>query len=125
MFSPNSAIALLPQDREIMEITGLSETEYRWFVRQCIKNARLRPCEPVAIGLDVILLQILIAAVLTGSAYRLSPKPKVEERSTPKETTVDGQDVVRRDRFASKSGFDSVQNVVEMGSVIPIVYCKR
>lgn len=125
MFSPNSAIALLPQDREIMEITGLSETEYRWFVRQCIKNARLRPCEPVAIGLDVILLQILIAAVLTGAAYLLTPKPKVEERSTPKETTVDGQDVVRRDRFASKSGFDSVQNVVEMGSVIPIVYCKR
>ena len=125
MISPSSSIALLPQDREIMDLAGLSESEYRWFVRQCIKNAKLRPCEPVAIGIDVILLQILIAVVLTGAAYLLTPKPKAEERSTPKATTVDGQDVVRRDRFASKSGFDSVQNVVEMGSVIPIIYCKR
>ena len=27
--------------------------------------------------------------------------------------------------FAPKSGFDSFQNVVDMGSVIPIIYCKR
>lgn len=109
-----------------MEITGLPEKEYRWFVRECIKNAKLRPCEPVALsGFEIILINLAISILTAGAAYLLTPKPKVEERSTPKETTVDGQDVVRRDRFASKSGFDSVQNVVEMGSVIPIVYCKR
>ena len=55
----------------------------------------------------------------------LAPKPKDQENKTPEEETIEGQNVVRRDRFAPKSGFDSFQNVVDMGSVIPIVYCKR
>ena len=29
MLSPNNRIVLLPQDREIMDITGMSEEEYR------------------------------------------------------------------------------------------------
>ena len=35
MLSPDNRIVLLPQDREIMDITGMSEEEYRWFVREC------------------------------------------------------------------------------------------
>ena len=54
-----------------------------------------------------------------------TPKPKDQEKKTPEEETIEGQNVIRRDRFAPKSGFDSFQNVVDMGSVVPIVYCKR
>ena len=33
-----------------MDITGMSEEQYRWFVRECYKNCKLRPGEPVAFG---------------------------------------------------------------------------
>ena len=39
--------------------------------------------------------------------------------------TVQGQNLVNGARFTPKSGFDSVQNVVELGSVVPLVYAKR
>ena len=109
-----------------MDITGMSEEEYRWFVRECYKNCKLRPGEPVALGtLGVILINLAVSLLLTAAAVLLAPKPKDEEKKTPEEETIEGQNVVRRDRFAPKSGFDSFQNVVDMGSVVPIVYCKR
>ena len=43
MLSPSNRIVLLPQDREIMDITGMSEEEYRWFVRECYKNTKAPP----------------------------------------------------------------------------------
>ena len=126
MLSPNNRIVLLPQDREIMDITGMSEEEYRWFVRECYKNCKLRPGEPVVLsGFETILINLAISLILTAAAALLTPKPKDQERKTPEEETIEGQDVVRRDRFAPKSGFDSFQNVVDMGSVIPIIYCRR
>ena len=109
-----------------MDITGMSEEEYRWFVRECYKNQKLRPGEPVALsGFEVILINLAISLLLSAAAMLLTPKPKDQEDSTPTEETIEGQNVIRRDRFAPKSGFDSFQNVVDMGSVVPIIYCKR
>ena len=109
-----------------MDITGMSEEEYRWFVRECYKNCKLRPGEPVALsGFEIILINLAVSLLLAGVATLLTPKPKDQEQKTPEEETIEGQNVVRRDRFAPKSGFDSFQNVVDMGSVIPIVYCRR
>ena len=123
MLSPNNRVVLLPQDREIMEVTGMSEEEYRWFVRECYKHSQVRPGEPVAILNFVI--PLVIGLVLQAAAMLLTPKQKDQETQTPEEETIEGQNVVRRDRFAPKSGFDSFQNVVDMGSVVPIIYCKR
>ena len=55
----------------------------------------------------------------------LAPKSQEPEEANYEETKVDGQDVIRKDRFAPKNGFNSVQNVVELGSVVPIVYAKK
>jgi len=126
MLSPNNRIVLLPQDREIMEVTGMTEEEYRWFVHECHKNNKLRPGEPVALGFwATVGVQLLIGILLTGAAMLLTPKPKDEEKESPQQETVEGQNIIRRDRFAPKSGFDSFQNVVDMGSVVPIVYCNQ
>ncbi len=109
-----------------MDITGMSEEEYRWFVRECYKNCKLRPGEPVALEPGTIgLILTVVGLLLQVAGALLAPKPKDQESKTPDEETIEGQNVVRRDRFAPKSGFDSFQNVVDMGSVIPIVYCKR
>ena len=109
-----------------MDITGMSEEEYRWFVRECYKNQKLRPGEPVALEpFTISLILTAVSILLSAAAMLLTPKPKDQEDKTPEEETIEGQNVVRRDRFAPKSGFDSFQNVVDMGSVVPIIYCKR
>ena len=109
-----------------MDLTGMSEQEYRWFVRECAKHSKLRPGEPVALDPGTIgLILTVVGLLLQVAGALLAPKPKDQEDKTPTEETIEGQNVVRRDRFAPKSGFDSFQNVVDMGSVVPIVYCKR
>ncbi len=126
MLSPNTRIVLLPQDREIIQLTGMSEEEYRWFIQECYKNSKLRPGEPVAIEpVTISLILTGVSLLLSAVSMLLTPKPKDEEKPKREEEVVEGQDVVRRDRFAPKSGFDSFQNVVDMGSVVPVVYCKR
>ena len=127
MLSPKRQFILLPQDREIMAATGMSEEEYRWFVKEAIRHSKVRPSDPVALaGFSLILVNLAISLLLTGVAYLLTPKPS-EEKDTEVEqrNDVDGQDIVRRDRYTPKAGFDSVQQVVELGSVIPIIYAKR
>ena len=130
MLSPNdgSRIVLLPEDKQLIELAGWNEQEYREFVRFCKSESKIRPGEPVAVGLDIILLQIGIALVLSAASYFLTPKPKTQNRNTPQAPTttqVQGQDYVSGTRFAPKAGFDSLQNVVEMGSTIPLIYTHR
>ena len=71
MLSPNNRVVLLPQDREIMDIMGMSESEYRWFVRECDKHTQLRPGEPVAI--INFLIPLAIGLVLQAVAMLLTP----------------------------------------------------
>ena len=122
MLDPKAPIVFLPQDREIMDITGMSEEDYRWFVRQALVRSKLRPGEPVAF-LDFG-ISLIIGIALSAAAALLAPKPP--ERETPREEKrVGGQDFVSGQRSAPTSGFDSVQNVVEIGSTIPLVYANR
>lgn len=118
-------IVLLPQDREIMEITGLSESEYRQFVREIKRFSKIQPGTIVNIGLDLLLLNIVIGIALSYASYLLMPKPRAPEQPQISNNTVQGQNIVNGARYTPKSGFDSVQNVVELGSVIPVVYAKR
>ena len=125
--SPKSAdlVVLLPQDREIMAITGLSEPEYREFVRELRRNSRIEPGTIVNLsGFEIILINLVIGIVLTGISMLLRPKPQAAPR--PNSTTqVQGQSIVNGARYTPNSGFDSPQNVVELGSVVPIVYANR
>lgn len=124
--SPQRRYVLLPQDREIMALTGIDEKEYREFCRACQDFSKIRPGSPVSLGFwATVAIQLAIGALFTGISYLLAPKPEQETATTVEQSTVEGQDIIRRDKFTPKSGFDSIQNVVEMGSIIPIIYAKR
>lgn len=127
MLSPNkNRIMLLPQDREIIDITGMSEEQYVFFCRQAILHSKLRPGEPVALApLAIIAINLAIGLVLSAASALLAPKPQVRKAPDVRTRNVDGQTIVRGDQFTAKSGFDTIQNVVEIGSTIPIVYANR
>ena len=127
MLTPNRPIALLPQDRQIMQLTGMSEKDYRFFMRQAILHSKLRPGEPTAFFDPVsFLITLVIGIALSYVASLLAPKPKEQEQGGQlDQRTVQGQDLVNGAKYTPKTGFDSVQNVVELGSVIPLIYSNR
>ena len=125
------SLPLLPQDREIIKALGLSEAEYRQFLHKLPDYSGLRPGDPVAfitIGAAVwpVLLKLAAGAALLGVAALLQPKQQNAADPARIETKeLDGQDIVRSDRFSPKAGFGSIQNVVTIGSTIPLVYANR
>lgn len=126
MLTPNdgSRIVILPQDREIMAITGMSVAEYRAFARHCKLHCKVRPGDPTAFLIVPFLIQLVIGIVLSVLASLLM-RPKQKPAPQINTANVDGQNIVDGSRYAPKSGFDSVQNVVELGSVVPLIYANR
>ena len=124
MLDPKKHIVFLPQDREIMDITGMSEEEYRWFVKQAFLYSKLRPGEPVAdFGVSIA---IAVIGLALSAASSLLLRPRAPQQQTQREQRqIGGQEFVSGQRFAPTAGFDSVQNVVELGSTIPLVYANR
>ena len=72
-----------------------------------------------------ILISLAIGIVSTAISVLLAPKPPTARSPLVGNIRVDGQDIVTGDRFSAKNGFDSVQNVVEIGSIVPMVYARR
>lgn len=106
-----------------MDITGMSEKEYRWFVKEALLHSKLRPGEPT-MDFGVSLAIALIGLALSVAGSLLAPKPR-QQQAQQRQRQIGGQDFVSGQRFAPTSGFDSVQNVVELGSTIPLVYANR
>lgn len=118
-------IVLLPQDRELIEIIGCTEAEYRAFVRHCYKNSKIRPGTPVNFLVVPFLIQLAIGVALSIVASLLF-RPKTSGKPAEiRQNSLPGQNVVSGSEYAPKAGFDSLQNVVEIGSTIPLVYTKR
>ena len=127
MLSPNDGrhVVLLPQDKQIMSLTGMDEAQYRWFCRQAILHSKLRPGEPTNFLVIPFLVKLAIGIALTYVAGLLAPKPKQQAAGQPDVKNVQGQTLVNGARYTPKTGFDSVQNVVELGSTIPLAYANR
>ena len=126
---------LLPFEQELCEQLGLSKEEYFEFLKYVTSQNGKRPKEydnipyvingfistiVSAIGASQVATQLVIGLVLTLVSYFLTPKPKPPK--TPPSLTTAGQQGVRR--FAPQTGFDTAQELAELGAVIPLVFAK-
>ena len=120
-------LPLLPQDRYIIELLGITEAEYRTFLREAQDRFYIEPGAPTAFEplSTTFLIQLAIGIVLTAISALLTPNVKQSEPARVETRQVDGQDIVTNTRFSPKSGFDGQQNVVEIGSTIPLIYTRR
>lgn len=126
MLSPNDKpIVLLPQDRALIEALGISEADYRLFIRECAKRSQIRPGDPTMFDFGLFALIFTIVGFLIQTIATLFFKPKTSQPAQIRQTSNPGQNVVGRSEYAPKAGFDSLQNVVELGSTIPLVFAKR
>ena len=118
----------MPQEVELCNVLGLSEEEYWYFVDktasyngQRSKAYDLIPdirCDPTG-----VLTQLAIGIVLSVVSYLMTPKPREPKYKTP--PSLKTADVSGPKRFAPQTGFDSVQELAELGEIIPLVFANQ
>lgn len=116
-------LPLLPYERDLIELLGISEQEYRFFAQRAHEAARTRPagyehipdinCEPVS-----ILVSLAVGLALNAVSYLLTPKP-----GSPREITrQDREGLTGPNRFNATFGFDGQLDLADYQSPIPIIF---
>tara|TARA_R100000664_G_C2758030_1_gene146674 strand:- start:192 stop:4100 length:3909 start_codon:yes stop_codon:yes gene_type:complete len=127
---------LLPAEAELCQTLGLTEAEYFYFLdlteSQIGKRAKGYEHIPdiqngpafatfLTTQAGQIFLNIVIGIAVGYIASLMAPKPR--QPKTPPSLTTAGQTGNRR--FAPQTGFNSFQDLAELGELIPLVFTRR
>jgi len=120
---------MLPSDRYLAEILGLTEEQYRHFQIEVRKRAAEGP-QPAVVAETATVIAIVNLVIALGSlAISTLLKPATPQPGQapgqPRQTQDITDPIIRNSRFAPRYGFDSQQDIATLGSIIPIVYAKR
>jgi len=139
--SPFTRRVLLPTEADLCNALGLTEEEYFQFLEGVAAKAKERPeaydlipdirCDPVSLGLAIksasgmysltLLGQVVVGVALSVISYLLTPKPKSMKQGTAERTA----DIAGLKRFAPQFSFNSVQELANLGDLIPLVFTNR
>ncbi len=125
---------LLPTEADLCNILGITEEEYWQFVEQVAAKSKERPkgyehipeivnmpqaifVGGVASGGLTLFGQIVVGIALSVIAYLLTPKPDTRQGSNRRTADIGGTR-----RFAPQFGFNSVQDLANLGDIIPLVF---
>ena len=119
---------LLPQDRYLAELLGMTEDELRYFKAEAQRRAAEGPQPAVVAGLETavittILINTAISVGLTLIASLLMPRPTRAGRLDTQQ--AQGNTLQVTSAFAPTYGFESVQDIAPLGDPIPLVYARR
>ena len=128
VFGPSVCdVPLLPYEKELIKTIGITEEEYRRFAAEVRRKGLVRPAEYDHIpdiqagGFgEAFLISLAVSLVMTGVSYLLAPKPKMPEAS--KRTQLDLGSVNAANRFTPSRGFDTLSELADYGSPIPIIF---
>ena len=119
----------MPQEVELCELLGITEEEYWFFVDKTEsyngqRSEAYNLIPDIQAGpLPAWAVQVIIGVVLSVVSYLLTPKPKQpKSRTAPSLTTASASGPKR---FAPQTGFDSVQELAELGETVPLVFANR
>ena len=139
--SPFTRRVLLPTEADLCNLLGLTEEEYFQFLEGVAAKVKERPeayglipdirCDPVT-GLALwqtvggvttltMLGQVAVGVALSVVAYLLTPKPPSMKQGTGERTA----DMAGLKRFAPQFSFNSVQDLANLGDLIPLVFANR
>jgi len=120
---------LLPYERHLLELTGLSENEYRFFVHEAWKRSRVRPAaydvvpdvtnEAVLVS---ILVSLAVGAITSAVTYFLLPKPSALKSQQQSTSQINLDSILGGQRFTPTFGFDSQAELATYGDPIPVIF---
>ena len=139
--SPFTRRMLLPTEADLCNVLGLTEEEYFQFLEGVAAKVKERPeayglvpdirCDPVT-GLALWqtvggvttltwLGQVAVGVALSFGSYLLTPKPPSQKQGTQQRTA----DIGGTKRFAPHFSFNSIQDLANLGDLIPLVFSNR
>ena len=120
---------MLPSDRYLADVLGLTEEQYRHFQIEVRKRAAEGPQPAVVAGTEIIIAAVSLAISVGATAVSLLFKPTLPQATQapgqPRQQQQTTDPVIRNTSFAPRFGFDSQQDISTLGSTIPVVYAKR
>ena len=132
--SPFTRRVLLPTEADLCNALGITEEEYFQFLEGVAAKVKERPeayglipdirCDPVSLGLMTqagaltFLGQVVVGVALSVVAYLLTPKPPSMKQGTNERTA----DMAGLKRFAPQFSFNSVQDLANLGDLIPLIF---
>lgn len=126
----SAELPLLPFEKRLIHELGITEQEYRQFAEQVRKNPYIRPAEYAHIPdvrnepvITSIIVSLVVGALFTAASYLLAPKPQQPRQSEARRRTLPSR--TGQEAFAPTFGFDSLQQLAQYGSVVPIVFTRQ
>ena len=120
---------MLPSDRYLADVLGLTEEQYRHFQIEVRKREGEGPQPAVVAGTEIIIAAVSLAISVGATAVSLLFKPTLPQATQapgqPRQQQQTTDPVIRNTSFAPRFGFDSQQDISTLGSTIPVVYAKR
>jgi hypothetical protein len=118
---------LLPSDRYLAQMLGITDEEYAEFKAEARRRHREGPSAlvvntPAALAIVSLVLTV-ISIGLTIVAQFFKPKPGRPAQLKANDKSEDAINSV--ERYAPRVGFDAAQEIARIGQVIPLVYTKR
>lgn len=117
-------IKLLPYEKRLAEILGVSEEVYQEWKAITIRESIVRPAEgPVCGPLVPVLINLAIAVGVTLLSSLLFPRQRQDARIVA--TRRSGAPITSNQRSSPRFGFDSLQEPAQVGQFVPVIIAKR
>ena len=121
-------MTMLPSDRYLCSLLGLTEEEFQVFQAEARQYLKENPIEGPTAGTEVVIAVISLVLSVGATLVSILLRPSVPELKSPGQIkrgeSIDDP-IITNQSFSPRYGFDSTQNVVKIGSTIPLVYGKR
>lgn len=116
-------IPLLPYEKQIAEMIGVSEEEYQQWKALTLKRSIQRPAQgPVCGPLVPVLANLAVATGFTLLSNLLFPTRRQGEVNV---TRLQGSQITANQRLSPRFGFNSIQEPARVGQFVPVVIAKR
>lgn len=118
---------MLPSDRYVADLLGLSEEQYEFWKDEVRKRSAEGPRPAVVCGLETAVIISIVLTVLSIGFQLISLllMPKARTPGKLESGTENGQSQNSLQAFAPRAGFNSTQSVAALGEPIPVVYAHR
>jgi len=121
---------MLPSDRYLASLLGLTDEQYLYFKAEVARHAKEQPEPAVIAGVETI---IAITLSVIGIGFQIASsflKPSVPQQQGGRPAQLQARNrsdapITNNQRYTPRYGFDSTQDITTLGSTIPLVYALR